>query len=343
MIYLNQNEVISFAEWHEIIKQLQLERKLLSADTIVIKPNFAAGSYVDPKSHVITNLELLSSTINYVATVNDKANIYIGESDSTGYGFAFLKFEHLNIPNCLKINDEYRDRIKLLDLSRDKLKKVEKDSFLLYHNIDKQLWLSETLLNSDFTISLSNLKTHSVTGYTGACKNLFGCLPDTDKSCYHPRIHKVIHDLVLAINPDLNIIDAFCGMQTNGPVQGEDVNSGYRVFSNNALEADIYASSTIGFYPSKVKYIRYLAKTNGVTLNHSAKIIKKYKKPYLFLRIMNSIGLFIQGAGQVISDFGHRIHSCPTFINLVITIFRPLLLAFIDYEKLKEWKRRLLK
>ena len=343
MIYVNKNRDINITEWWEITDKLGLREKLCNAATIVIKPNLAAGTYVDPKNHVISDMALLKSTIEFFYEANPTATIYIAESDSTGYGFAFLKFEHLNLPNCLELQPEVQARVKLLDMTRDRLEKVEDNRLILYTTIDRQLWLSETLLHSDFTVSLSNLKTHAVTGYTGACKNLFGCLPDFDKSVNHPRIHKVIHDLVIGIQPDLNVVDAFYGMERNGPVQGINVDTGYRVFSENALEADIYAASTIGYPPSKVGYLVKLAKTEGIQIERSTDVIKPYKKAGRFLRCMNAIGLFFQRCGQAIANFGHRIHSCPTPVVLIITIVRPILLQIFDYEKLKAWKRKILK
>lgn len=343
MLYMNKNRNISTQEWDNIFEKLNLKEKLSVSKTIVIKPNFAAGTYVDPKTHVITNLELLSSAIEYFVTVNKDAKIYIAESDSTGYGFAYLKFKHLKLPESLGLSKIAQKQVELLDLSRDTLQKYESRKLKRYTSIDRQLWLSETLMNADLKVNLSNLKTHAVTGYTGACKNLFGCLPDMEKYHNHPYIHEVIHDLVLAIKPDLNVIDAFYGMEKNGPVQGIDVDTGYRIFSNNAIEADIYASSSIGYSPKKVKYIKLLCKTSKIDIKSQSKVITAYKKPGMFLRVMNKIGLVIQKFGLHLETFGHRIHSCPTFMILIITIVRPILLKIFDYEKLKKWKRKVLK
>lgn len=343
MIYLNKNRDIEINEWQEIIAALNLRKKLEDAESIVIKPNFAAGTYVDPKTHVMSDLALLRSCILYLVRANEKAVIYIAEADSTGYGFAYLKFEHLGLPESLDLPPDARNRVRLLDMTRDRLTRVEDEKFRLYTSIDRQLCLSQTLMSSDFRICLSNLKTHAVTGYTGACKNLFGCLPDFDKSVNHPRIAKVIHDLVVAIQPDLNVVDAFYGMEKNGPVQGIDVDSGYRVFSSNAIEADVYAARTIGYPAKRVGYLKLLSKTFDISLDSDAQVVKKYQKPGTFLWCMNALGLGIQGCGQVIANFGHRIHSCPTLVILGITIFRPILLKLFDYEKLKAWKRKILK
>ena len=343
MIYINKIREISLEEWREIIDTLNLREKLENAKSIVIKPNFAAGTYVDPKTHVMSDLALLRSCVLYIAEANDDAVIYISEADSTGYGFAYLKFEHLGLPESLCLPPEVVKRVRLLDMTRDRLVSVENERFRLYTSIDRQLFLSQTLMESDFRICLSNLKTHTVTGYTGACKNLFGCLPDFDKSVNHPRIARVIHDLVIAIQPDLNVVDAFYGMEKNGPVQGIDIDSGYRVFSDDAIEADIYASKSIGYPTKRVGYLKLLSKTYGLSLDSNAEVVRQYQKPGAFLRAMNRLGLGIQGCGQAIASFGHRVHSCPTPIVLGITIVRPILLKLFDYDKLKAWKRKILK
>jgi len=343
MLYINEVRNISSHEWEKIFSSLGLAEKIREAMNVVIKPNLAAGTYVDAKTHVISDMLLLSSIIHYIATINSVCTIYIAESDSTGYGMAYLKFEHLNLPDALSLGEEHRSRVELLDLSRDRLERVEDNRFKLYKNIDKQLWLSETLMHADFVVSLSNLKTHTVTGYTGACKNLFGCLPDMDKSHNHPRIHDVIHDLVIAIRPTLSVVDAFYGMEKDGPVNGKDVDSGYRVFSDNPIEADAYASSTIGLNPIKIRYLKKLSTTENFVYDSKVEVVRQYQKPGLFVRIMNSVGLFIQRCGQGIAGFGHRIHSCTTLFSLIITIVRPILLKVFNYDRLKEWKRKLMK
>lgn len=343
MLYMNRTREISHQDWADILDKLNLTDKLLTAKTIVIKLNLAAGTYVDPKTHVISDLALVRSAIEYFASANGTAKIYVAEADSTGYGFAYLKFEHLKLPDSLNLSERTLKQVELLDLSRDRLRKFESKELMRYVSIDKQLWLSETLLNADLKVNLSNLKTHAVTGYTGACKNLFGCLPDFEKYHNHPYIHEVIHDLVIAIKPDLNVVDAFYGMEKNGPVQGIDVDTGYRVFSDDPIEVDIYAASSIGYPPNKVKYIRLLCKNSGANIAKQSNVLTEYKKPGTFLRTMNGIGLAIQKFGLHLETFGHRIHSCPTPVILAITIVRPILLKVFDYERLKFWKRKILK
>ncbi len=342
MICLNHNRRIELQEWNELIRTLDLEDKLRSTKTILIKPNFAAGGYVDPKNHVVSDLSFLSNILQLVHQTNSEAEIVIAEADSTGHGFAYAKFEHLGLPDSLDLPSDID--VCLLDMTRDRLLEVKDPRFKYYKDFDHQLWLSEKLLQADFVISLSNLKMHTVTGYTGACKNLFGCLPDFDKSPNHTHIHKIIHDLVLAIKPQLSVVDAFYGMEGNGPVQGKDVDSGYRVFSDDPVEADVYAAYTVGYTPYKIGYIRQLCKTESKEkMVDPPQVVKKYRRAGRFARIMNAVGISIQRVGQGIASFGHRIHACTNLIQLGIVIVRPLLLKMFSIEKLREIKRKLIK
>lgn len=342
MIYLNKNRKIESQEWCEILDELGLEEKISTAKAILIKPNFAAGGYVDPKNHVVSDLSFLSNIVQLVYNTNPYAEILIAEADSTGHGFAYAKFEHLGLPESLKLPAEIQ--ITLLDMTRDRLQEVKDTRFKYYKDFDHQLWLSEKLLKADVVVSLSNLKMHTVTGYTGACKNLFGCLPDFDKSPNHTHIHTVIHDLVLAIKPTLSVVDAFYGMEGNGPVQGNDIDSGYRVFSENPVEADLYAAYTVGFDPYKVGYLKLLCKTeNQKKIINPPQVIRTYKKAGRFVRVMNAVGVFIQKVGQGIASFGHHIHACTNLTQLCIVIVRPFLLKFFSIDKLREMKRKIIK
>ena len=308
MIYLNESRIITTEEWHEITDCLNLKKKIDRAKTIVIKPNFTAGTYAGPKTHANSDLSLLRSCILFLAGENPHVTIYIGESDTLGYCFAYLKFEHLGLPESLDLPAPVAERVRLLDLTRDRLVRGEDKNLRFYTSYGRQLFLSRTLMNADLRISLSNLKTHDITGYTGACKNLFGCLPDFDKSVHHPYLSKVVHDLVVAVQPDLSIVDAFYGMEKNGPIQGADVDSGFRVISDSAAEADVYAVKAVAYPVKDVEYLKLLCRTCGIGLDPDVKITRKFAGPVFFIRAKNALGLNIQRWGQALAAFGHRLY-----------------------------------
>lgn len=329
-----------------LFNKLGLDIKLEKVNYVVIKPNFAAGSYVKADSHVVSNLEFIRKIIKYILSIRKNITIYIAESDSTGYGFAYLKFKNLGLPESLGLNKDELDHVKLLDLSRDELVEVKDKRFKYFTNADKQLWLSKTLLESQFVIDLTNLKTHSVTGYTGSCKNLFGTLYQCDKWIFHTHISEVIHDLTLAINPTLSIVDGFYGMEYNGPVAGKKIDIGFRVWGNNAVLTDIIASRMVSINYKRIKHLRELVKTEEIDVTNIVNDIEidknkviKIHKPYLFLRIMNRVGLFFQRIGESIQYFGHRVHVTRNILELLVSIVRPILMKLFGIDRLKKIKK----
>ncbi len=338
MLCVNTSRSLRPEDWRSICADLGLTEALAEAKTVVVKPNLAAGSYADPRRHIMTDPALLASCVDFLLAENPGAAVYIAESDSTGHGFAYDKFRHLQLPEAL---GEAAARVRTLDLTRDRLRRIADGRFAYFRTEDRPLWLSETLLDADFLISLANVKTHAVAGYTGACKNLFGCLPESDKSVFHPYIHRVVHDMTLACPPALSVVDGFCAMEGSGPVQGEDVDLGFRVFSDSAVEADFYAAAAVGFCPMRIGYLARLEKTLGIALPSLPPVRKRLRRPAAFLRCMNAVGLGFQRCGQSIVAFGHRVHGAPNPGALLLAVFRPLLLRLFPYETLRAWKRRL--
>mgnify|MGYP003288633064 CR=1 FL=1 len=330
----------------KVLEGLGLLDKFCMAKTIAIKPNFASGTYISADSHVVTNLGRIAMLITAIARLNADVKILLCESDSTGYGFAYEKFRHFNLPESLNLEEGILKRLELVDMTRDELILVENESFRYFKGESRKLYLSKKFMEADIRISFANLKTHSVTKYTGACKNLFGCLPDFEKSHYHPYLSNVIHDLVIGICPDMSIVDGFYAMEQNGPCNGIPVDLGRIVYADSAVEADIYASCISGFKVREIGYLKRIIKTKKDCIeidNKTVPIVKKVVRPQMFLRIMNAVGLFIQRVGQSIASLGHRIHTCNSFIILITTLIRPILLKVFGIDKLREMKRRIIK
>ena len=327
-------------EWADIFKTLGVIENIIDAKNISIKVNFASGTTASPDSHIITDLKKISNLILAFATLNCNAFFNVVEADSTNDGFAYLKFEHLALPESLGLPQTLSNRIRLVDLSRDRLIYIHDKRFKYFDEDEKKLWISEIYMKSDFVVSLANLKSHSVTGYTGACKNLFGCLPAFDKSGYHIHIHEVIHDLVLAKTPNLSIVDGFFAMGKNGPVSGKKVNLGFMIVSDNPYAADVVASAQVGWNYKRIKHLNYLSKVYGELPVELDLPVVNLEKPELFLRIFNRVGIGVQRFGIAISRFGHHIHIANNPVILVKVILRPILIKLIGIEKLREMKKK---
>ena len=205
--------------------ELELLEKISHAKTIVIKPNLTAGILYKSRSGVVTRSQLLELIISTIKSCNNKCTIHIVESDN-----AFAKFEYQEYDKLMK---KY-DRVQLLDLARDKQRRIKIEKGYFFETID----LSEKLLNSDFFISVAIMKTHPLTTISGALKNQLGCLSEPEKRKYHPFLPKVLCDINKVIKPDLCVMDGSPGLEGHGPIHGKPKDIGLILFGNNPVATD---------------------------------------------------------------------------------------------------------
>ena len=91
----------------------------------------------------------------------------------------------------------------------------------------RQLSVAEPFLTRDYLIDLCKLKTHSMVGFSGAVKNLFGAVPGLQKPELHCRFpekqpfSEMLVDLCDFLKPDLCIVDGILAMEGNGPTGGK--------------------------------------------------------------------------------------------------------------------------
>jgi len=119
----------------------------------------------------------------------------------------------------------------------------------------KRTYVSPPLLDSDYIINLPKLKTHSLTIYTGAVKNMFGIIPSGLRHAYHRRFPKneifsqMLVDIFSCAPPHLNIMDAVIAMDGEGPSGGNPRKAGIILASKDAVALDAVASKIAGFKP----------------------------------------------------------------------------------------------
>jgi uncharacterized protein (DUF362 family)/Pyruvate/2-oxoacid:ferredoxin oxidoreductase delta subunit len=127
---------------------------------------------------------------------------------------------------------------------------------------DGKLYTSFTLgravVDTDVLISLPKLKTHGFMMFTGAVKNLFGCIPGLEKAQFHLKVPDrhdfadMLLDLMLACSPTLAIMDAVVGMEGEGPAGGTPRQIGAVLASADCVALDVIASAMAGFQPGEV-------------------------------------------------------------------------------------------
>ena len=116
--------------------------------------------------------------------------------------------------------------------------------------------------DADCIVSVGKIKTHGLTAYTGAVKNLFGLVPGTLKVDWHarypdiPDFSEAILDIERWAKPVLSVLDGVWGMEGKGPSGGTPRKLNALVISDDAHACDIVASSLIGFEPEEVSTLK---------------------------------------------------------------------------------------
>ena len=128
--------------------------------------------------------------------------------------------------------------------------------------IMKSIKTIKPVLEVDKIISIPKIKTHMMTVYSGAVKNMFGIIPGSYKAEYHLRFDDTgdFADLLIDIcsfsKPVLTIMDAIIGMEGYGPTNGTPKKVGLVMASRDPYALDAIAAKVIGLEGSQVPTIR---------------------------------------------------------------------------------------
>lgn len=234
-----------------IFNDLPSVRKLGKNSHVLIKPNLLAGHV--PEKAVTTHPAVLTAVIRAIKRRGVPASqIVCADSMGGVYTPALMKAAYC-ISGMLQACEK-EEICCYIDCQWD-LCKVENGRLV------KEFALIQPVLEANFIIDLPKLKTHVMTGYTGAVKNLFGCIPGLQKAEWHTRFSDrerfggMLIDLLQTVKPDIAIMDAIYGMEGDGPAGGNPRFIGLLLGSEDLLNMDLAACSVIGMEPMRVPYL----------------------------------------------------------------------------------------
>jgi uncharacterized protein (DUF362 family) len=127
--------------------------------------------------------------------------------------------------------------------------------------IMKSIKTIKPVLEADKIINLPKIKTHMMTVYSGAVKNLFGIIPGSYKSEYHLRFEDtrdfadLLIDICMFSKPVLTVMDAVEGMEGYGPAHGNPRKVGLIISGTDPYNLDVAASQIIGFGKGQIPTI----------------------------------------------------------------------------------------
>lgn len=111
---------------------------------------------------------------------------------------------------------------------------------------------------ADAVITVPKLKTHTLTGITGATKVLFGIIPGLAKAGYHAKLPEIrdfcdmLLDLVVLVGPRLALMDGIEGMEGEGPSAGDIRRGGVLMASADSYALDVAMAAFMGADPRTV-------------------------------------------------------------------------------------------
>ena len=243
-----------------ITKGVQLCGLEVSGKTIVLKPNLVE---FDPNGVINTNPLVIEAAIDCFRTLGAR-QVLVAEGPGHRRDNEYL----LTASGIYSVIKEHR--VPYVDLNSDDVRPTRLLSS--FTNLE-QLYLPETLYNADLLVSMPKLKTHHWAGVTLSLKNMFGVVPGSVYGWPKNILHwQGIHNSILDINSSLPvqqfaIVDGIIGMEGNGPLQGQQKNSGALIFGKDLVAVDASAARLMKIEPKKIKYLAEAGEFLG-NVNH---------------------------------------------------------------------------
>ena len=232
----------------DILKEAVANSGLRGKRRIFIKPNLSHPEYLPG---VVTCPELMHQLVGLLRDGNSE--VIVGESDGFNYP-CWSALEKTGVEAAVK-----KAGGTVINLSEDKVVEVKFQGSTPL----KRLFLPKTILDADAVVDLPLMKTHEFMAYSGAIKNLFGCVPSNKRIYLHPYLPEVMYRLYTLFKPQLTIMDARTGIEGNGPTKGKPVKMGLMLTGNDALAVDITAAKVM-MLNWKETYLNYIAKKTGL-------------------------------------------------------------------------------
>lgn len=220
---------------------------------VLIKPNLLASR--SPETAVTTHPAVVEAVVKLVQEC--QGHPYIADSPA-GFGDA-EKIKHIwRITGMMDVAN--RTGAQLLTVEKSSLKEI-----CLQTNREKikTIILDREKAGFDVIINVPKFKTHDLTGFTGAIKNMFGFVPGLSKVYFHKAApgKEIFSDLLVELfkhcTPELTIMDGILGMEGEGPgSQGIPRPIGILLASPNALALDMVVEHLMGFPQGKTAIVK---------------------------------------------------------------------------------------
>lgn len=235
----NSDELLNVI--NQSFKNINFDPKNLSGSNVAIKPNLLTAA--SPESGVTTHPEFFRAVVHFIK--ENKGKPVLVESP------AFFNLDKV-IKKCGYEEIIIKEKIEIADTSKTVLLKNE-NGFKY-----KSFYVAEAIVNSDFIFNLPKMKTHSLTYFTGAVKNLFGTIHGLEKSKWHVKTENEkefmsfildLYESFLHSKKDriISLMDGILGLEGEGPGKsGKPVSAKAVISGMDAIAVDAVALNVAG-------------------------------------------------------------------------------------------------
>ena len=268
----------------EILKEAFKDADLRGMRKVFVKPNMSHPEYLPG---VVTSPELIREVVGLLRDTAEE--VVVGESNGFNYPCQSA-FQKTGIEAAVKGVGG-----SVVNLSYDKLVRVKIDNGVPL----KELVLPKTVLEADAVVDLALMKTHEFAMFSGAIKNLFGCVPSNRRIYLHPYLNEVFYRLYTIIKPQLTVMDARVAIEGNGPTKGNPVNMNLMLISNDALAIDVVASEIMGLKLEEIGHLSYIAQKtdfeeSAVTMQglRISEVARRFERPRIDLPVKAQMEIY---------------------------------------------------
>ena len=240
--YKEENVLKSLSNLFNLLGGIELFAK--KGDKILLKPNLLGDAA--PEKSVTTHPVVIAAISQILKDFG--AKIFLGDSPAIQPFGKVLK--KTGMEDVIK-----KYEITTVQFKTPNTKHKEENQIL------KNITLAKEIEDFDSIFNMCKLKTHMLMHFTGAVKNMYGCMPGLIKSEIHLRVpdqvlfaHAVL-DIYDTIRPQISIMDGIVGMEGPGPNNGTPKKIGVLLASKDGLALDSTALRIIGQDPMKVPTI----------------------------------------------------------------------------------------
>ncbi len=226
-------------------------------DKVLLKVNL-----IGPKtseSAAVTHAEFVRAMVRILKGRN--CNVWIGDSSGGAIAGIAPTAQSFKVAGYERVAEEEGAEIKNFD--REGVFTVKPES-----RCEETMHIARPMVDADVVINLPKLKTHSAQIFSGAVKNVFGCIPGLKKAKYHKMapnpndFGQIICDIHKATQIRLHIMDGILAMQGEGPTAGSIYQADKILVSEDPLALDAVAAKMVEIGVEDVPILETARKRN---------------------------------------------------------------------------------